>query len=358
MPILIGATGLNFSSAPTQLTLAGAQAYLIPSGQYLASTGLYTAIEWYDSNAGLWRVVNWNGTSRYILSDGTNWRLINRTGCPVGAVVTNKGSAYTSAPAVAVSAGGSVWKAIVGGSINTTVTVTTAGLYNYVPTLIFSPPPAGGITASGIAVLSAGAINSVTVTNAGAGYVTAPTVTIVPDPRETAAGGGVLTVNTTLANSGSITGVVCTDPGTAAVTTLPTLTFSGGGGASAAATVMMNWTVTGITVGTAGAAYGNAQPFLIESGSFLNTATATNTIPAIEKNIAFGRPFYGEGVSTAGGATTATGFVISDAGYGFQNVPNLFVTASGTAALPTTTAIITATVGATTDTSYLQTIRL
>ena len=89
------------------------------------------------------------GISRYIVADGTNWRLINRTGCPTAAVITNVGSGYTSAPTVTASAGGSLWKAIVGGAINTTVTVTTAGTYNYVPTIVFSAPPAGGINATG-----------------------------------------------------------------------------------------------------------------------------------------------------------------------------------------------------------------
>ena len=360
MPVVIGATGLNFSTNPTEITLAGAQAYLIPSGQYWAQVGSYTNVEWYDSNAGLWRVQNYAASpSRYIVSDGTNWRLINRTGCPVGAVITNVGSAYTSAPTVTASSGGSVWKAIVGGAINTTVTVTTGGAYNYVPNLIFSPPPAGGITATGYAVLSAGAINSVTVTNAGAGYTTAPTITIVQDPRDTAAGGGVLTVNATLAQANKITAVLCTDPGTAAQTSTPTLTFTGGGGASAAATVLMNYTVTGITIVTGGAGYGNAQPFLIEGGGGVSTATVASgdVNPAIEKGIINFRPFYGEGTSTSAGAVTSAGFVIADAGYGYQTTPNLYVTAGGSG-LATTVAQVTATVGATVDTSYLQPIKL
>jgi hypothetical protein len=360
MPVIIGATGLNFSVNPTEITLAGAQAYLIPSGQYWGQIGPYTAVEWYDSNAGLWRVQpSANSASRYIVSDGTNWRLINRTGCPVGAVITSAGSSYTSAPTVTASSGGSVWRAVVGGAINTTVTVTTGGAYNYVPSLVFSPPPAGGITATGYAVLSGGAINSVTVTNAGAGYSTAPTITVVQDPRDTAAGGATLTVNATLAQSGKITAVLCTDPGSVALTSTPTLTFTGGGGSAAAATVVMNYTVTGITVATGGAVYGNAQPFLVTSNGGVSTATpdSGDVNPAIEKGIIFPRPFIGSGTSTSAGAVTSTGFVIADAGYGFETTPNLFVVAGGSG-LPTTTAQVTATVGATVDTSYLQPIRV
>jgi len=189
----IGATGLNFNPAGlSEITLAGAQAYIVPPGNYIADVGRYTLLQWYDNLLGIWRNSSNLAGSRILNSDGTNYRLINSTGCPVGADITNVGSGYTSAPAVAVSGtGGSLWTAIVGGSINTTVTVTTGGSYNYIPNLIFSQPPAGGVQATGYAVIAAGAISSVTVTNRGAGYVTAPTITIVQDPRDTAAGGGV-----------------------------------------------------------------------------------------------------------------------------------------------------------------------
>ena len=65
------------------------------------------------------------GVARFVDSDGQNYRLANLTGCPVGALMTNVGSGYTSAPTVAASAGSSAWTAVVGGAINSTVTVTT-----------------------------------------------------------------------------------------------------------------------------------------------------------------------------------------------------------------------------------------
>lgn len=352
---------LPFNSGPYPVTLPGAASFLIPPGPHLINPGQYSELQTFDSVLGAWRKAEypWTGPIE-IPSDGSNWRLFNTTGCPVAADITNVGSAYTSAPAVAVSAGGSLWTAIVGGSINTTVTVTTAGSYNYVPTIVFSAPTQPGIRASGVVVISGGAISSVTVTNAGAGYVTAPTITIIADPRETGTQGGKLTVNATLANSGAITAVICTDPGTAALTSLPTLSFSGGGGTGAAATVLMNWTVTGFTVGTAGAVYGNAQPFLVQSGSGIATdATAGGFVnPLIGKGIAQSRQAIIGGTSTSGGAVTATGLVVVDGGWGFQRVPDLYVFPSGTAALPTTIAIVTATVGATTDTSLVQPLRV
>lgn len=357
---MIGGTGLTFSNPPQEVALAGAQAYLVPSGQYLLSLGRYTSLEWYDSNLNAWRATQTHTGNQQFQSDGTNWRLFNRTGTPVGAIITTLGTGYTSAPTATISGtGGSLWQVIVGGAINTTVTVTTAGLYNYVPTLIFSPPPDGGVTATGIAVLSAGAISSVTVNNRGAGYVTAPTITIVPDPRETAAGGGVLTVNATLSTSTIPTAVICTDPGTTALTALPTLTFAGGGGTGLAATVIMNWAVTGFTVGTAGVLYGTSQPFTVTGAGLFNqsTAAAGDTNPQLNLGLTKPRNFLITGTSTAGGAVTATGAIIEDAGWGIQRVPNGIITAGGDT-IPTTAGVVTMTVGAITDVSYIQKVNL
>ena len=70
-------------------------------------------------------------------------------GTVLGVIVTNGGTGYTSAPAVA-----------------------------------FSAPPAGGTTATGTATFSGGAVTGVTITNVGSGYTSTPTVTFT-------GGGGV-----------------------------------------------------------------------------------------------------------------------------------------------------------------------
>lgn len=58
------------------------------------------------------------------------------------------------------------------------VTVGAGGTgYTGTPTVTFAAPPAGGTTATGAVIVSAGVITGVTITNAGSGYVTAPTVT-------------------------------------------------------------------------------------------------------------------------------------------------------------------------------------
>jgi hypothetical protein len=359
----LGIPNITFTNPSGAMSMAPASAYTLPAGSWLANCGFgYLSVEHFDSIAGYWKPAQnaLADTPQLFDSDGSNVRIVNRTGCPVAADITNVGSGYTNginAGLVAtISAGGSLWTTVVGGAINTTVTVTTAGVYNYVPTLIFSDPPPGGIRATAIAVISAAAISSVTVINAGAGYTSAPKITIVRDPRDTGTTNGVLTVNATLAGSGTLTALYPTDFGTAAQTSVPTLSFSGGGGSNAAATVMMNFSVTAYTVSNGGAVYGNAQPTLVVSGSGVAADSTAGgfVMPLLGKGVCKQRNCMFSNSSTAGGAVQAAGQVIVDGGWGFTRIPDLYVQYSGTAALPTTTAIVAATVGGNTDTLYLQ----
>lgn len=335
------------------IDLGAGEVFIIPAGQWFVTPGPYTFIQAKDPITGLWRSVSQTpNQSRYVPSDGANWRAANLTGCALGAVLTNVGSGYTSAPAVAASAGSSVWTAIVGGAINTSVTVSTAGAgYVHKPILVVAPPPAGGLSATAVAVVSGGAIASVTVLDQGAGYTSAPAITVIPDPRDTITTEAVLT--TALTGSGTITGLVCTDHGTP-LTSVPTLSFSGGGGSSAAATAVMCFAATGFTVDTAGAVYGNAQPFgIITTDGRCAATPGAVTNPSFGNNLLQPRQASIRGTSTAGGAVTATGARVTDGGL-FSAVPVGLVLPSGTSALPTTTAIVTITVGGVDDLLFLQ----
>jgi len=342
------------NQAAGPVTLAAGQIYVIPAGQFMVQPGDYTFLQVKDSITGIWKMMSTDpSAARVVLSDGQNFRLANLTGCAVGALVTNVGSGYTSAPTVTASAGGSTWTAIVGGAINATVTITTAGAgYVNPPTLLIDPPPSGGVQATAVATISAGAISAVTVTNQGAGYLTAPTITVLPDPRDTPTTNAVLTVNATLAGAQTVTAVICTAPGLPQ-TSVPTLAFSGGGGSSAAATLIGAYTLTGYSVGTAGAVYGNAQPVITYAcGGLVTTAPGATVNPAISTDLFTPRQGQILSTSTAGGALTTGGFII-DGGL-FQNLPTTMTLATN--AVPTTQAVATLTIGGVTDSSIIYPI--
>lgn len=351
----IGVSGLGLNLAYqgfNELALTAGGVYVIPSGGYFVTPGPYTFVQATDPITGKWRsIAQTPNTGRFVQSDGVNVRLANLTGCALGAFITNEGSGYTSAPAVAASAGSSSWTAIVGGAVSGTVTITAAGTsYAYPPVLTIAAPPAGGVQATAICTISAGAINAVTVIDQGAGYTAIPIITVTNDPRDTAGSGGVLTA--ALTGSGTITALLCTGHGTA-VTAVPTLTFTGGGGSAAAATAVMCFTATGFTVGTAGAGYGNAQPFgiVLAGGKVSGTASATVN-PTMDRNLLTPRLGNISGTTTAGGAVTATGALVNDGGL-FSAVPSGLPLAGGSG-LATTQAQVTVTVGGVTDVSILQ----
>jgi hypothetical protein len=326
-----------------------------PAGDFYVLPGKYTVLQQKDPVTGIWRGIGGgpvDGSVRKILSDGNNYRLANQTGCAVGALLTNAGSGYTSAPAVAASAGSSIWQAIVGGAVSTTVTVTNGGAnYTYPPQVIFAPPPyGGGIHATGYATLTNGAVSSVTVTNQGAGYPTAPAITFANDWREnnpsasTVTAGYNAAATSTLTGANTITGLLCLDHGTP-LTAVPTLTFTGGGGSSAAATAIMCWSITAFAP-TAGTGFGTS---LLSGLDAFPTAAAAYTNPATQSGLVATRQAQIKMLASAG-APTATGAVFYDGGI-YTSTPTPLVITNG--ALITQTATFTFTMGGVTDTSYL-----
>ena len=372
----IGGIGIPLSLKAlktNEVKLLAGEIYSIPPGSFQVYPGPYSFLQFKDPVSTLWRSVKQqtpNGPY-HIQSDGANYRLANISGCPVGAVVTNAGTGYTSAPVVVSNAGGSLWTAIVGGLINATVTLPSfkGSNYTYPPIVILDAPPVGGIQATATAAISAGAITAVTIRDQGAGYVSSPRMYFLSDPRDpnnpvtnpgTATGitpigavsydfagaqAGYVDGIATITGANTISAVVCTDPGNA-VTALPTLAFSGGGGASAAATVVMNWTVTGYTIGGGGVGVGTAAIVVTVGG--LTAGTPVNTNPEIEQNLTQIRQ-ANLGAAISGGVIASAGAVI-DAGLGYQAVPTLIALGNG---ILTTAVTLTATVGGQTDVVYL-----
>lgn len=330
--------------------------WVIPQGDWVLHTGNYASVEYLDPTMQIWVKAGggWGdlGGARYHYSDGVNFRCANRTGSPVGALLTNAGSGYTSAPTVTASAGGSVWRAIVGGAVSTTVTVTNAGLnYTYPPLVIFAAPPQGGVQATGYCTLSSNTVSSVTVTNQGAGYGAPPAITFQNDPREgvgSIASGYNAAAVATLTGSQTVTAVLCVDSGQGGLTSIPTLAFSGGGGSSAAATSIMCWSMTAYAVTTAGTGYTTA-PLITAYDNFPSTSPAY-TNPQTQSGLV--AVHYAEivGAVTAGGIT-ATGQSVVNGGI-YTATPTIVMQTSGI--LITASAALTATMGGQTATVFAQ----
>lgn len=351
MTILFGGQGVapTLRGQPTNVfSLNAASGRLIPAGTWQITAGLYSCIQELDPITGIWRAIgsgNDGGNTNYINSDGNNFRIMNQSGCVVGGIVTTAGAGYTTAPTVTASAGGSVSKAILGGAVSATVTVTNGGTgYVYPPTVQFDAPPAGaGVQATGHSTISAGVVTSITVDDQGAGYTNVPSVYLINDPRDSV--GTNASATATLTGSGTVTAILTTDSGNA-LTSLPTFAFSGTSTSGAAATAIMNWSVTGYTVNSVGGVY--VAPILVESidNGFTTTAGST-TNPTITTNLVRGRQARIKGI-VATGVISATGQVVYDGGV-FSGVPSLVVLgfSSGSAAN------LTATMGGIQDVSII-----
>jgi hypothetical protein len=332
-----------------QMTLPAGGCWTFPSGWFEVKAGPYTALQQMDSVTTTWRTVgggSLNANVERIHSDGTNWRLANQTGCVVGVNLTTAGSGYTTPPTIVASAGGAVFKAIVGGAVATAVTISAAGSgYTYAPIVVFSAPPSPGIQATGHCTLSAGTVASVVVDNQGAGYTAPPTISFLNDPREgannTTIGVGAAAV-ATLTGAGTVTGILVLDHGSP-VTAVPTLTFSSG---AAAGTAIMCWTITGYNV-TTGGSY--TAPVTI---SAFNTAIAgaTLTNPMAQSTLVKRRRATING-ALSGNAITATGQTIEDGGI-YDQVPTTYVVSAGTTT--TAAAFAAPTMGGVPDTSWVM----
>lgn len=362
-------------NATNAINLAAGECVVMPAGTFYISPGAVTAIQWLDPVSQFWRTV---GATSYaggfnLDSDGGNLRLANLSGCPIGALITNAGTGYTNGIGTAAtgltitpSAGGSVWVPVVGGAINSTITITTAGTnYSFPPLLIISAPPAGGIQATATCTVSAGAINAVTVTNQGAGYVTAPTVLVINDFRDNAGSGAVLTVNTTLVGSGALTAMYPSGAANSAFnagvgghgtpqTAAPTFTFAPA--STTAATAVMCFSVTAFTVTAGGAAYtpataANAALAVAlggETGANIAARAANTAGPIADTLLSWARPAWAQ-LGTSANVVQNTNQTLIDPGFGMQAAPAVAVIGS-----TGTGAAATAAVGGVSDVSWVQ----
>lgn len=405
----IGAPGVSLQAAVLPMALAAGATFLLPagngivgtfgaipfigsgnvlSGQYTLQLGQYSILQVYDAQLNYWRNVSVGPQQLVsVSSDGTNFRIANTTGCPIGALITNAGSGLangfygfnSSAQAITIvngtltlgnavftitpSAGVSQWNSIVGGAINITIGVTGtlfqngafggtgvssvgSGGSNYTkpPIIIFTPPLNQGsqpyILPTAVCTIAAGAVNAVTVTNQGAGLLGLPQITVLPQPGDITGGGAVLgwTVgNSGQVGSGTLLAMWPLFYGTAQ--TAP-ITFVFSPASTIAATAIMNFTITGFTNTTPGVGYVGAGGTI--SGGIVQGAAA-NTNPAFDKNISIPIPPPIIVAATTGIPTLAGGF----SGVNYQAVPVFSAYSAGAA--PGTAAVQTPTVGGVSD---------
>jgi len=357
-----GVTPTNKLGFGNRISLAAGETWLIqPAGWYWVKPGPYTCLQVYDPILLTWVTIGGGGAGSdplYIGSDGENYRLANLTGLAVGALITNVGSGYTSAPTVTISGSNSIWRTVVGGSVATPTISNGGSNYTYAPNVTFSAPPAGGVQATGVAVLTSGAVSSITMINVGAGYTSPPIITITNDPREglngVTAGYNAAAV-CTLTNAQKVTALICTDPGNTAQTSVPSFTISGGGGSSFAATAIMCWSILTFTPGGTNTGWGTTTygwlSALDQLGS--TTITAGSTNPAIQQGLVKTRMASIAAYSASGsltGTVSAAASLLLDQGI-YTSVPTVIM-ASGGAIFAATT--VSFGMGGLSDTSYIS----
>jgi hypothetical protein len=153
--------------------------------------------------------------------------------------LTSKGSGYTTAPLVTISA----------------------------------PNQTNGVQATAVTSLTSGAntVGFITLTNAGTGYTSTPTVTLTSTDGNGSGAAAVAGI-TTFA-TGTVT-ITVTDGG-AGYTAAPVISISGGGGSGANATAIISGnTVTQVVMTNSGSGYTNIANLVV-------TATGTNTKPVV-----------------------------------------------------------------------------
>jgi hypothetical protein len=375
------------------------------TGQYLVDLGLYSCLQVFDNGLDYWKTVASGGPNHQpygvYMSDGVNYRIANTTGCPVGAIITAAGSSGTNGfygytqfgpgagSAIVIqngqttignaiftitpSAGGSLWNAIVGGAVNTTIgvsgtlyqngpfggtgpSVTGSGGANYTkpPIIVFVPPANQGnqpyLLPTAVCTISGGAVNAVTVVNQGCGLLGLPGIIVIPQPGDTTGGGAVLgwtSGNSNQVGSGTVLAMWPAYYGTPQ-TSVITFSYGGTSNPGPTATAIMNFSVTSITNSTPGAGYTNAYAVWI--GGTLGSGTiAANTNPVLDKQLL--QPNYPPLTVTAGtGVTTLAG---SYGGSGFHLVPTLGFGTQLAAGTVTTVAVQTVVVGGNNDTVQL-----
>jgi hypothetical protein len=206
----------------------------------IASAGTFSAS---GVNISQWkndRILIGDPAKGYFTWDGTNLIFIGSIG-QIG--IVQKGSGFTSAPAVIISAPNSAngvqATAVATITANTvsSITITEAGTgYTSSPTVTFNGGGGSGANAvAGITTFATGTV-SVLVTAGGTGYTNASNLTVT-----IAGGGGANAAGQGIVSGGIVTQVVMTNVGSGYTNVSNiTVTIAGGGGTNATAKAIIN----------------------------------------------------------------------------------------------------------------------
>lgn len=353
-----GAVGTN------RLSLPPGGDFYVPSGTWLISPGQYSQLQVLDPVSNTWGPYCTAASNEPVAvsTDGTNYRIVNPTGFPIGAAVVNGGTGYATAPVVAASLGGSSWVSIVGGALSA-ININTGGSglnYAVPPIVNIASPPTPGVPATAVCAISAGLITGFTITNPGAGYTSNPAVVIVPQASDgnyfptgtstTATRGALATAQ--LSYVGVVTGVLLTNEGANPLTVAPALTFTGGGGSGVLATAVMAFTVTNIAVTTGGSGFTSGAVAITTVGgslaAFTSGASSASNSPSLAAGLLI--PRQAQIAATGGSGTGVQSGTIIDGGL-FSTVP-VAVAVPG-AALGGANPVFVVTVGGANDTVFV-----
>jgi hypothetical protein len=195
----------------------------------------------------------------YFTWDGTNLIFIGSVG-QIG--IVQGGSAYTSAPAVIISA----------------------------------PNSANGVQATAVATITANVVSSITITEAGTGYTSSPTVTF-----NGGGGSGANAVSGITTFATGTVSVLVTAGGTGYTNASNlTVTIAGGGGANAAAQgIVAGGIVTQVVMTNVGSGYTNSSNITVTiaggGGTNATTKAIINTEPVVGIQSFSGRVWIANG---------------------------------------------------------------
>jgi hypothetical protein len=278
--------------------------FYVPPGQYLMSLGPVTALQWWDPIGYSWRGgLSTTDHAFQVSCDGYNYRLANVSGAVTatsgivagsggtnGIGPTATGSTVSFAAGAGLTAKGYV---IVGGALPALVVAQPGAQFAVPPLLLIDAPPAGGIQATAIATITAGgALATATLVNVGAGYQTLPNVYVVPqflDYPGAPAIPGVIPNPPTPVAPNFPPGLIAIGPGGGGAAYIPqnfmqglqgAFPFSSGALVNFGAGVLAgSGTLTGLVVTEGGSAYA-AAPAISFGGTSLGAAAATAVLGA------------------------------------------------------------------------------